>query len=759
MPVIEYFPYFGPNRRSDKPVVEITLNTVPGDNQCSPQNLSRIKALLESGGVLKPGEQFPEQALPAESLACHASLLVQTALLFQRKAGHRVDFFSVFIVPNQEQCIALLEHEHCDVGMMAVKLADELISGKRKTLTEPFRLFCEFAHERLLPLETEAIIKAAGQRDIPCFQLERHPFSRDKNMPVCVRRNGLLMLGHGPHAHVLDGTFCLDKSGDRLNALLRNRSQRRAVLEGLGLPVVTNGDSSKTGEDMIHIFVINGQVTAVLAVSVGRMGAVENLHASLIDLSIAVNREVEGFPIVVSLLTGDVSQPLAQSGGCVVDFELGPDLERLTDQRSELGSQLFDRTVEALLGWLFPGNGSARIPIIAVTGTNGKTTTTRMISHVMMAAGHKPGMVCTDGIYSNGRRVSNYDAGSLFGHADLLTLRGIDVAVLESHHRGILIRGFTFNWCDVAVCLNVTDDHLDEANIRSVKEMAVVKRALLERARYAAILNADDEQCLKMLDYMVADKVCLVSMLSSKDNLSAHRSKGHLCFCVLESVDGHDWVVIYDRVRLPVMPVTSMPASFDGLALFNVSNAMHAIAASYMVGVNLKDIRSGMGDFNMSFETTPGRLNFYDGHPFRVLMDYAHNTDGMRQLSKFVGQLEVRGKKILMLQARGDIETKYVKGIATAAAGDYDHFVCRAHPLYPGTDKHRTPAVLKDTLMKAGVGEHQITVTTNPIFAVDTMLKMGTKGDLLVFTPGSGQPRLDNWKQIISFKSETDSQE
>lgn len=752
MPVIQYFPYFGPNRRSDKPVIEIMLDTAPDSGQHLMPRVSEIRIILQSSGVLAVGELFPEQALPAEPLACYASLLVQTALLFQRKAGHRVNFYSVSDTSQLNRYIALLEHEHCDVGMTAVKLADEVISGNRQSLAEPFRLFCEFARERMLPRETEAVIKAARQRDIPCVQLERYPFSRDKHQAICVRSNGLLMLGHGSELHILDGTFCLDKSGERLKALLRNATQRRDLLEGLGLPLSANGDNGKDSEEIIHVYAVNGKVTAVTGSYAGQVRAIESLHTSLLDLSIAVNHEVEGFPIVVKLRVSDGSKSLAASDGHIVDFELGPNLEQLTGPQLGLDLQLLDETVTAILDWLFPGPGNARVPIIAVTGTNGKTTTTRMINQVMMVADRKPGMVTTDGIFLNGKQISNKDASSLLGHSKVLTNKDVDIAVLESHHRGIFLRGFAFRWCDVAVCLNVTDDHLDESNIRSVEEMAVVKRALLERARDAVILNADDEHCLNMLPHLAAKKTCLVSVKQNLHELSAHSSKGQLSFCVLEAVNGHDWVVIYDGKRMPVITVASMPATFDGLARFNVSNAMHAIAASYMVGIGLGDIKNGMESFTMSFENTPGRLNFFEGHPFRVLMDFAHNPDGIRQLSDFVGRMEVSGRKLLMLQARGDIEDYLVKATAAAAAGHFDHYVCRTHPLYPGTDKIRTPAMLKATLMEAGVGEQQVTTTTDPVSAVDTMLNMGAAGDLLVFAPGSGQPRIDTWNRITSFQ-------
>lgn len=753
MPVVKYFPYFGPNRRSDKPLVEVMLTTEPENGQRTPipPPISDIRKCLQSEGVLAADETFPEQPLPPEPLASYASMLVQTALLFQRKTGHRVNWFSVSVKPDQDRCSALLEHEHCDVGMTAIKLADELISGRLNSFEDAFRIFSKFSRERLLSLETEAIIKAARRRDIPCVQLDRYPFSRDKNRPICVRHNGLLMLGHGPLQHLLDGTFCLDKSGGRLKAMLKNRSQRKALLERLGLPHTDIIEGEETDNELIKIFVINGRVTAIVNLSYDRVWAVEELHPSLLDLCVVINREVNGFPIVVTLQTPDPTKSLTETLACCVGFELGPDLEPLAGQSCP-DSKLLDKTASALVEWLFPLGERTRIPIIAVTGTNGKTTTTRMIYHIMMAAGHSPGMVNTDGIYENGKQVTDTDAGTLIGHSNLLISTNIDIAVLESHHKGIFTRGFAFQWCDVAVCLNVTVDHLDNERIRSVEEMAVVKRALLERARYGAVLNADNQHCLNMLEHMVAEKTCLVSMQSDITLLKARTSDRKLVFCVLETVDGHDWVVIYDEVRLPVVQVNLIPATFDGLALFNVSNAMHAVAASYLAGIELVNVKSAMTSFDMSFENTPGRLNFYDGHPFRVLMDFAHNEDGMHQLSDFVGRLAVSGRKVLMLQAKGHNDDEDAMAIASAAAGYFDYYICRTHPVHPGPDKHKTPAALKAGLLKSGVSEHQIKVITDPVYAVDVMLKMGAEGDLLVFTPGVG--KFDTWEQVVSFNSE-----
>ncbi len=723
----------------------IALGFLPADEMRCAIDVAPIRQCLEKGGILHPDEAFPADPLPDDFTGWYTSLLVQTALLFQSKAGHRVDYYTVCGDPGQSERGALMEHEHCDVGMTAVKLAVELMKGERTLLAKPFELFSAFAIDRLLPVDTGAIIAAARRRGIPAIQLERYPYRREQFDHLtggdCVRRNGLLMLGHGAHQHVLDGLFCLATSGD-FKRLLDDEQRRRDLLQGIGVPLADSRSDDGGTVQQYQYLLVNGQVVAARPVPDGSWTEPGTLDHALVEHLLQVAHALNFAAVVVTVATG----------GEVVDFDLAPRLDRHLEGSKH--TALLERVGDLLVEWLFGDVDGTRMPVIAITGTNGKTTTARMVREIMACAGDRPGLVCTDGIYLDDEQVADTDRCTVSGHLEVLTSPAVNRAVLESHHRGILFDGFAFDRCEVAICTTVAEDHLGLDTVRTVEEMAVVKRALLERARDAAVLNADNEHCLDMVEHLDADKVCLVSTSSAADDLRQKDTEGRTCCCVLEPVDGEDWVVIYDTDLVPVIPVASMPATFGGRATFNVSNAMHAIAACYFLGYSVDTIRAGMERFGMDFDNTPGRLNFYDAYPFDVLLDAVKNPAGAAALGRFVERIETRGRKYLMVQARGDRDDGFIKAMGTALAGQFDHYICQIHSVYPGEPKDRAPALVKAALLEAGVGEERITLKADLAEAVDTLLRMGSEGDLLVFAPGTGQLKSEVWSQILAFEFE-----
>jgi UDP-N-acetylmuramyl tripeptide synthase len=728
MPVIKWFAYTFPNRRNARSVVEIALHFLPADKRHYAMDIAPIRQCLEKGGILDSSEAFPPDPLPNDFTGWYTSLLVQMALLFQCKVGHRVGYYTVCGDPEQSERGALMEHEHCDVGMTAVKLAAEVMSGKRKLLATPFEQFSVFAADRLLPIDIEAIIAAARRRGIPAIQLERQPLRREQFDHLtggdCLRRNGLLMLGHGAHQQVLDGFFCLTKSGD-LKRLLNDKEKRQDLLQGIGVPLAKSGSDDKATERRHQYLLVNGQVVAARTVPDGswtRPGALGHAMAeNLLQVAHAV-----GFAAVSVTMVPD---------GEVVDFDLSPRLDRHLEGAQH--TALLEHVSDMLVDCLFGNVNNSRMPVIAITGTNGKTTTARMIREVLDCAGDRPGLVCTDGIYLGNEQVADTDRCAASGHMKVLTSTAVNRAVLESHHAGILRNGFAFDRCEVAICTTVANDHLGPDTVSTVKEMAVVKRALLERATDAAVLNADNEHCLDMIKHLSAEKVCLVSTSAVADDLLQQGPEGRTCCCVLELVDDEEWVVIYDTIRVPVVPVASMPATFEGRAAFNMSNAMHAV--------------------RMDFDITPGRLNFYDAYPFDVLMDAMKNPAGAKALCRFVGQIKTPGRKYLMVQVRGDRDEDFIKTMGAALAGQFDHYICQTHSVYPGEPKDRAPVLVKAALLEAGVADEQITIMADLSKAVDTLLRMGSEGDLLVFAPGTGQPKSEVWSQILAFGSELDA--
>lgn len=744
MPAIEWFAYTGPNRRSDRKVVEITLKFGPADNHAFPEKISEIRELLVEGGILATGEDFPAEKLPTGRMAWYSSLLMQTTLLFQQKAGHRVSFTSLSVNPEKRRCIALVEHQHIDVGMTAAKLAIELLTGKRRLLAEPFRMFREFALQRRLPIETEAIIEAAADRDIPCVQLEHNPFKRDDFLELtgsgCIRKNGLLMLGHGKYQRVLEGTFPLDGPAF-LKDLLNDTGPRRALLEKLGIPLVNVDSNTGSTTEKFYLLMVNGQVTGVTGPSHSHLPKLCDFHVDYLTYARDISREVGHAPIAVIMSSKDISAAPGCPGDGVHDFVLAPQLDSFSGTPGSLQS-----SAGALVDWLFPDRAATRLPIVAVTGTNGKTTTTRMINHVMTFAGRSPGMVCTDGVFINGELVAKGDECMDVGHFKALASREVDIAVLETHHAGIMSRGFAFQWCDVAICLNVSEDHLGVANVDTVEDMAAVKQALPERARHAAILNADDPHCMAMLGVVKPEKLGLVSMQLSREQLAARVAGRKACFCVLESVDGKDWLVIHDDAeRLPVTAVDAIPATFEGMARFNVSNTMHTAVACYLSGVDVSLIGQALQRFNSSYETTPGRMNVFDDLPFRIIMDFAHNPDGFRNVAEFVDRQSVSGRKMVVFAGTGDRTDETLRKMSAELAGHFEFYFCKEHlkPEQVAQSKRRPVAkVMQRGLLDAGVAESQTVVLTHGKEVIFSIFDACRPGDLLIMLLGHVEKHL-----------------
>lgn len=679
------------------------------------------------------------------------------------------------------------------------------------SLEDAYQAFLTRAAEHLLPLDAQAIIDAAARLDVPCVKLEREPYG---SLPgdFRIRRNGLLKLGHSCHQHIVDGSLCIDRS-PALVPLLFDREKLFACLLGLGLPAArqdrelrnllsakravraadrigypvvlkpaarvraggfTAGKAfpplrsaqevqaaftqARVGSQRVivekfiagsalHLLLANHELVCVVAGSGSPLPATA-LHASIVEMALRVSRALEAGLLAITLVTPDPRCALTDVGGAIVDLDVAPQLDRLLAGHADLMAQ----AAEGFVRWLYPTGALCRIPLVAVTGTNGKTTTSRMIARIMRSAGFRPGMASTSGIYFNEVLHQAGDQAGSGGHHIVFESRTIDMGVLETARGAVAHSGFMFDWCDVGVCLNVTADHIGEYGIDTLQQMTVLKRSILARARRAVVLNADYTTCRDMLPFAAGIQVYLAAVEATVAMIRDGASQPSFA-CVLEEQAGTDWIIVYepDGKRWPVMPASAIPATLDGLARFNISNAQHAICACHALGVGFAVMRKALSTFDASFENTPGRLNIYRELPFLVVMDYAHNPDGMEKLCACIDQMDVPGRRILLYAVSGNRSDQEVANAARSAVGHFDHFFCRSYPGLRGRQPGEIPALMNTALLHAGVPSEQITLVSEAEQGALQALSLARAGDVVVLCPGSTE--VDKmWQQIISFR-------
>lgn len=457
----------------------------------------------------------------------------------------------------------------------------------------------------------------------------------------------------------------------------------------------------------------------------------------------AVGLDVAG----VDFLTDDISRSYKR-GGAICEVNAAPGF-RMHAHPSE-GEP---RDVSgAVMDMLFPSGSPARIPIYAVTGTNGKTTTVRMLAHIHKLAGATVGLTTTDGVYVDGQLTV---AGDMTGPtAARLVLRdpAVDVAVLETARGGILRAGLGFRRATVSACINVDVDHLGLRDIHTLEQLAEVKRVVIDVASDTVVLNADDTLVLKMADYAEAENVCYATMNPNHSLVREHIQAGGRAIVLEQGIAGH-MITIYDKGQhIPLLFTHLIPATVQGKALHNVQNAMFAAAMAFSGGVRLEDIRHGLKTFDSTFFQAPGRLNFYDEHPFKVLLDYAHNTSALERICEVVNLLEVTGRKIVVLSAPGDRRDEDIQAMAAATAGAFDTYICRRDDNLRGREPDELPDILARALLSAGVPEDAVECISDEQEAVDAALRLAHPGDLVVLFADSLQR---TWDQIVEFKPDS----
>ena len=370
----------------------------------------------------------------------------------------------------------------------------------------------------------------------------------------------------------------------------------------------------------------------------------------------------------IDVITTDITKTLAEADGTIVEVNAAPGLRMHISPSQGVG-----RNVAApILNMLFPPGTPTRIPIVAITGTNGKTTTTRLIAHIFSQVYNAVGFTTTDGIYIGDRLLEKGDTTGPQSAQIILQDPTVDIAILETARGGILRSGLAFQHCDVGVVLNVAADHLGLGGIDTIDQMARVKGVIAEAVHVDgyAVLNADDERVAAMAKD-VPGKVAYFSMNPDSPLVRSHVQRGGIAAVYAEdylTILQQDWVHRIEKVE-------RVPVTLGGRAPFMIANALAASLAAFVQGVNVEHIRAALRSFKASVEQTPGRMNLFNLGRYHALVDYAHNPAGYAAVGSFVKNWP--GHAIGVVGGPGDRRDEDLMELGKLSATFFDRIIVK----------------------------------------------------------------------------------
>jgi cyanophycin synthetase len=427
----------------------------------------------------------------------------------------------------------------------------------------------------------------------------------------------------------------------------------------------------------------------------------------------------------IDVLTPDISVPFRENGAVIIEVNAAPGVRMHTHP-----SEGTPRNVgAAVIDMLYPPGSSATIPVIAITGTNGKTTTTRLTAHLFRHTGRAVGFTTTDGVYLGNRLVMEGDMTGPFSANIILSNPTVDVAVLETARGGILRAGLGFDECDVGVVLNVSADHLGLGGINTVEQLAEVKSVVAAVAKREghAVLNADDPLVYAMRERTAAD-VVLISTRPEGENplFEDHLARNGIGV----RIEKDTFVIRRGRLRIPIAAVRDVPLTLGGAARFQQQNILAAIATAYVQGLRYDDIRAGLLSFFPSAALTPGRLNIVRVGNGRVILDYAHNAAAVEGLMDLVLNLDAR-RRIGVITAPGDRRDEDLRALGRLCAR-LDRVIVKEDQHRRGRPPGEIARVIIEGLREGGLAEDRIEILYEEHRAMNRALELLGDHDLVV---------------------------
>lgn len=516
---------------------------------------------------------------------------------------------------------------------------------------------------------------------------------------VLVINNKMVAAARRVPAHVVgDGESNLEKLIEK-----ENKDPRRGYgHENVLTEIAIDKDTTELLEKLQYTLetipqkgeVVYLKSTANLSTGGTSIDVTDMVHPENITMAERISKIIGLDVCGIDIMAENLTQPLKESGGAIIEVNAAPGF------RMHLApSEGLPRNVAApVVDMLYPQGKPFTIPIIAVTGTNGKTTTTRLISHIVKSNGYRVGFTTSDGIYIQNTMLTKGDTTGPISAEFILKDPTVEFAVLETARGGILRSGLGFGQCDIGVLTNIKEDHLGLNDIHNLKDLTKVKRVVLDSVKKNgwSVLNAEDEYSMRIINDLPSN-VAIFSLDENNEYIKKFAKEGRTT-CVYEegyvTIKKGDWKIRIGKVK-------DFPITMEGKAKFMIDNVLAASLACYLYGFGIEDISNSLRTFIPSAQLTPGRLNVFKFKNFKVLIDFAHNPAGYEAIEDYLKNVEST-KKIGIISGVGDRRDEDIRLCGKIAGRMFDHIIIRNEKHLRGRTEEEINGLIIDGMQTSG---------------------------------------------------------
>lgn len=553
-------------------------------------------------------------------------------------------------------------------------------------------------------------------------------FIKGDDYRLLVINNKLVAAAKRTPAHVIgDGKSTVQELIDEVNKDPRRGYGHENVLTQITVNELTQTIIKDAGYTLESVLPKDEMLILKDTANLSTGGTAEDVtdivHPSNISMAERISKIIDLDICGIDIATTDITKPLSETGGAVLEVNAGPGFRMHLSPTKGLPRNVAGHVIDKL----FPKGDTGRIPIVAITGTNGKTTTTRLIAHMAKMNGYRVGYTTSDGVYIQNRLLMTGDCTGPASAEFVLKDPTVNFAVLESARGGLLRAGLGFKKCDIGIVTNVAADHLGLKGIHTIEQLAKVKGVIPETVlpNGYAILNADDDLVYDMRR-AVNCNVALFSMDENNPRIKALQRIGGIT-----AVYENGYVTICrGEWKMRIMKAENIPLTYGGKAKFMIQNVLPAILAANIQGFSIEDMKAALETFIPSASQTPGRLNLFKFENFTILLDYAHNPAGMLALKKFTDELDAT-VKVGIIAGVGDRREEDTNQIGSIAADMFDEIIIRQDKRLRGRTEEELIKMLHDGIKMVNPNK-KTTIIPSEKEAITFAVKNAVKGSLII---------------------------